>query len=478
LLPNAMPTLYSMNKKAAQFSSFAKWVVLTVLGSLSCAHIHAQDFVIPALRGTGTQADFAYWDLFARPPGSSSSVNYNFANRPALADGLGRDSNLNPTTVLMPSPTPPRATFMQTLTPNCFVTSSSALYSFNSVLGFEVSYAPLSTTAGNVQNVIFQIQSGGSRPLDSSVKIRYLHGGNPVFVSPIYRALDDLQTGAFGERVVFGYQWNLTGLGIRDFKVVFRSEGSSMALWQSQLDATVGVPFQQALGYLLSNTSAPVTRFGKPGTVSASYGAGVDGRFFLQGQQITLEGLGSSDWEPVGLVVQGAVIDQATHTFTFPAANETVKGLFAPLTYQAWRDRMFHHANSLTGTLDDYTNNSVSGPEVDHDRDGLSNQAEYAFGCDPYVSDHSRGQGSYHTVTVSGITYPAFTYRSNGAPELYSDLAFTVEQSSDLQQWSNAGVVSHSSVRQTDGTQMVTVRTAQPVIAYQRCFLRVKVESL
>jgi hypothetical protein len=438
----------------------------------------AQSFVIPALRGTGTQADFAYWDLFARPPGAPTSTNYLFANRPALLNGFGRDDDLNPTTVLMPSPTPPRATLMQTLTPNCFVTSSSALYSFNSPLGFEVSYAPLSTTLGNVQNVIFQIQSGGSRPLNSSVKLRYVSGSQTLEVAPVYRALDDLQTGAFGERVVYGYPRNLTGLNIRNFKVVFRSTESSMALWQAQLDATVGQPFQQALGYLLSSSSLPLTRFGKPGTVSAIYGPSVDGRFFLPGQSIGLEGLGSLDWEPVGFVIQGTVIDQPMHSFIFPTADESVIGLFAPLTYQAWRERLFNHANTLTGTADDYTNASISEPAVDHDKDGLSNLAEYAFGCDPYTSDYSRAQGQFHTVSVGGVNYPALTYRSNGAPEIYSDLVFQVEQSSDLQTWSSSGIVPHSVVRQADGTQLITVCGSQPVSSLQRYFMRVNVQQL
>ncbi len=447
---------------------------LTLLSVAGCLRAQSGSFVVPPIRaGGGT--DFAYWDLFARPPGSPSSTNYNFANPPALLDDLGEDEDGNPTTAFAP-----RATLLQTGTSSAFITSSAAIYSFSATTSFEVSYQPPPSSAGEVTNVIFQTQTGGSRLDLETVRISYESAGQTHLVAPIYHALDDPQAGTFSERLVCAFQWDLTGLGIRDFKVVFSAPGPSMPLWQAQLDVVAGSPFVQQLGYLLITHARPLVRHGRPGFVDLNLPLGTDDRFFLPGAELHLLGAPEQDWETVGWLHDGQVHEGAEFDVTIPSHDSDVTALFAPLSYSAWRSRIFNHVNSLTGTGDDYTNASISDPDVDHDHDGLDNLLEYAFGCDPYVPDTARARGPISSVEDEGITYPAITYRCNGAPEGQADVSYHVQVSVDRTNWTDnraaPTTTTVSSVLQADGTALVTERTLQSVENFSRCFMRVVVE--
>jgi hypothetical protein len=425
-------------------------------------------FVIPGIRaGGGT--DFAYWDLFAAPPGGGANFNYN--NRPALLDGFGYDDEGNPTTAFTA-----RTNLRQTGTSTCFVTSSGALYSFAATTAFEVPYTPPTSAPpmAEVTNVIFQTQTGGVRLNLDSVRLSYVQplpggGSQTVLVVPLFRALDDPQTGGFTERLVSAFQWNLTGQGVRDFKIVFASPGSSMPMWQAQLDAVLSTPFVQELGYLLFTEARPFTRFGRPGAVDKNLAPSVDGRFFTAGQNLNLLGLPELDWEHVGFLYNNVVHAGANLPLVFPAADTTVAAIFAPLTYDAWREAMFLHYNALTGTPGDNTNNAVSGPMIDHDLDGLVNVAEYAFGCDPYTRDAESAVSTPVPVTVSSQTYPAVRFRTNSAPDGFADVAVVVQTSTDLVNWRDNNTEPQpvteffSSELQADGSSLVTVRSTQPL---------------
>jgi hypothetical protein len=448
--------------------------VLTLVCAIGNARAQSGSFVVPAIRAQGG-TDFAYWDLFARPPDSSTNVNYNYPNPPALIDGLGEDAEGNPTTAFAP-----RTALIQSGTPNCFITSSGAIYSFSDVTAFEVPYSPAAGISGEVTNVIFQTQTGGSRLDIDSLQLSYVSGGQTRTVAPIFHALDDPQAGTFGQRIVCAFQWNLTGLGVRDFKITFSAPDASMPLWEAQLDVVVGSPFVQQLGYLLIKRSRPLLRHGVPGTIVPELAPGEDPRFFLPGAEVTLNGVPELDWAPVGWWYDNQVHDAPTLELTFPAHDITVTALFAPLTYVAWRDRMFNHANGLTGTENDYLNDAISAPDVDHDCDGLDNLLEYAFGCDPYIPDTARAQDGMTLVEVSGQMYPAITYRTNGAPIGQGDVEYHVQLSQDRSSWIDnrtaSTTVTMSRVRQQDGTVLVTERAAQSVSNFNRCFMRVVVE--
>jgi hypothetical protein len=446
--------------------SIALAAILAILLCSGLARAQSGSFVIPGIRAGGG-SDFAYWDLFAAPPGGGANFNYN--NPPALLDGNGYDDDGNPTTAFTA-----RTNLRQTGTGTCFVTSSGALYSFAAPTAFEVPYTPPVSTTGEVTNVIFQTQTGGTRMNLDGVRLSYVQalsggGSQTVLVAPLFRALDDPQTGSFTERLVSGFQWNLTGQGVRDFKIVFSAPGSSMPMWQAQLDAVVGAPFVQELGYLLFTQSRPLTRFGRPGAVDKNLAPGVDGRYFVAGQNLNLLGLPEADWEHVGFLYNNVVYAGASLPLVFPAADATVTAIFAPLTYGAWREAMFLHYNALTGTPADNTDNAVSAPMVDHDLDGLVNVAEYAFGCDPYVRDAERATSTPIPVTISSQTYPAVRFRTNSAPDGFADVSVVVQTSTDLVNWKDNDTEPQpvteivSSELQADGSSIVTARAMQPL---------------
>ena len=441
------------------------------LSALSVSHAQSGSFIIPSIRANGG-TDFAYWDLFARPPGSTSSTNFNYANPPALIDGFGEDADGNPSTAFAP-----RTVLRQTGTSTAFVTSSGAIYSFSNPLAVEVPYSAPPASTGEITNVIFQTMSGGARLDVNSVFLRYQNqGGQPVDLAPVFRALDDPQTGAFSERIISAFQWNLTGLNVRSFTLVFTTP-TSMPLWEAQLDAVVGTPFTQELGYLLATRTRPLTRFGRPGFVDKNLPITADGRFFLEGEQLNLIAEAETGWQATGWDYAGTVTNGGVLPLTFPAQDITVTALFAPLTYATWRVAMFDHANALLGDQDDYLNDAISAPLVDHDHDGLNNAGEHAFAGDPYVADSARTQPQELVVDVLGVPHPAIRYRSNGLPKGSGDVVQTVRVSANNGPFTDnsQGAVTVEMARelQPDGSVLITERTVQPLGAFTSVALQV-----
>lgn len=443
--------------------------------SAGTAQAQSGSFVIPGIRGN-VGSDFAFWDLFRSPQGTST--NYNYDNPPALLDGTGMDDEGHLTTAKTD-----RTNLRQVGTNTAFVTSTGALYSFMAATAFEVPYTAPSTQSGEITNVIFQTQSGGSRLDLDNIRLVYekvLPGGTQtVEVSAILRGLDDPQTGAFSERTISAFQWNLTGLGVRSFKVKFNTE-SSLALWQAQLDVVVGQPFVPELGYLLFTRSRPGTRYGRAGAVDKNLPFGKDGRFFFPGDQLTLLATPELDWEHVGFIYNSVFTEGYELPFTFPNGDATVTAVFSPLSYDAWRDKLFYHSNTLIGSPADSTNSAVSGPRVDHDKDGMDNLTEYAAGGDPYTPDLHRTAAKLSVMTVEGTAYQVITYRTNGAPAEYAYEHLYVQVSKDnMATWvdntTSATPVSEElgRVRQSDGTEIVTARILQPVGSFPRFFVRV-----
>ncbi|MDB6076240.1 MAG: putative Ig protein, partial [Verrucomicrobiaceae bacterium] len=447
----------------------AVYLALVLAAMLVPGLVHAQSghFVIPSQRGS--VGEFAYWDLFQ----ASGGGNYNYDNPPALLpNAFGADFDGNLTNLFAP-----RVSLVQNGTPSAFVTSSNAIYSFSAATAFEVRYMASTANQNPVNNVIFQTQTGGSRLDIASVRLIYTTGVVSHTVLPLYFALDDPGSGQFSERLVCGFQWDLTGLGVRDFKIVFASPEASMPLWEAQLDVVAGMPFTQQLGYLLTTHVRPVTRFDVAGSVEKNLTSGQDGRYFHAGDQLHLTGDAADNWEPVGWVYEGQVSTTASLDLTFPAQDIDVTGLFSPLTYAGWRRLMFNHLNSLTGTANDHTNNAISGPAVDHDGDTISNLAEYAFGGDPYTSDPQRTQPQSLLVQISGEDYPAIRYRTNGAKLNHGDVAFSVQLSTDLTAWvdnsTTPTTVTVNREQQSDGTLLVTERALQPKSSFTTVAMRI-----
>lgn len=433
-------------------------------------------FVIPGFRNGGG-SDFAYWDLFRNQPGKT--MNYNFDNAPALLDGTGMDDAGNLTTAFTD-----RVNLRQTGTDTCFVTSTGAIYSYMAATAFEVPYTPPASKPGEVTNVIFQTQSGGARMDLDTIRLVYekvLPGGTQTFeVAAIYRGLDDPQTGAFSERTISAFQWDLTGLGVRNFKIKFATPSASLALWQAQIDAVIAAPFDAELGYLLFTRSRPSTRYGRAGAVDKNLPFNKDGRFFFPGDELNLMATPELDWEHVGFIYNGTFTEGYELPLTFPNGDATVTAVFVPLSYDAWRDKIFYHSNSLVGSPADNLNNVVSGPNVDYDKDGMDNLNEYAAGGDPYTPDLHRTGAKLSLMSVEGETYQVVQYRTNGAPAEYADVTMHVQVSTDMITWkdneNSPGIPISEElgrVRQSDGTEIVTARIHQPVGSLPRFFIRV-----
>ena len=446
-------------------------VAVLALSALGVCHAQSGSFIIPTIRANGG-TDFAYWDLFRRPPGSSTSANFNFPNPPALIDGRGEDDDGNPTTAFAS-----RTVLRQTGTPTAFITSSGAIYSFSDPLAVVVPYMAPAELTGEVTNVIFQSMTGGARLNVNSVFLRYQDsGGQTVDLLPVFRALDDPQTGAFSERIISAFQWNLTGLNLRQFTIVFDGP-TSMPLWEAQLDAVVGTPFVQELGYLLSTRVRPGVRFGRPGRIDTNLPLSADGRFFLADEVLNLTGEPEPGWQATGWFYDGEVTSGGNLPLVFPARDILVTALFAPLSYADWRELSFFRFNGLLGTANDHTNDAVSAALVDHDADGLNNAGEYAFAGNPYAADVARTQPQMVMVDVAGVPHPAIRYRGNGLPVGAGDVVQTAQISTQSGIWTDNGqqavAVEVARELQPDGSVLVTERTQQPLSAFTQLSMRV-----
>lgn len=451
----------------------APHLVLAALlaAALPAAAQSAGQFVIPGLRIT---AQFAYWDLFATPAGQT--YNYGYANPPAFLDGAGQDDAGNLTTLFSP-----QAVLLQTGSPTAFITSSGAIYDFGRTTGFEVRYTRPASVTGEVTNVIFQTQTGGRRFDVDNIRLKFTQGAETVSLAPVFRALDDPQSGTFNERLVAAFQWDLTGRQAADFTLHFSAPGSSMPLWQAQLDVVAGAPFVQVLGYLLHTASRPVLRHSIAGKVAKNVPPGTDERFHLSGQQLEVSAEPEPGWLHSGWRSDtGMLADSLTYPVAFTNADRGITALFVPESWSAWRSGMFAHANSLLGQPADHLNDAISGMAADPDGDGADNFSEYAFGGDPLVHDPAARAVSVSTVTEGAARYAAVTFPAVASPDGSGDLEYIVSVSSDLQSWQANGetavTVEHSRQLREDGRTLITVRAAQPVSAAQSLYFRIRAE--
>ncbi len=481
----------------ARFLAAAAVCAGTLLGLWSGsgnAHAQAQgEFVIPAIRADGGTR-FAYWDYFANNlnPEPGQGRNFNYPNAPALIGGL--DDASNPTN-LMPLP-PQSATawvrLVQNGTNTAFITSSGAIYSWQASTSFSVEYDP--PHEDDVTNVIFQIQSGGTGFNIDDIVLKYniVENGETVAKEAIadYHAMDDPQTGEFAERIISAMQWNLTGLGVRDFRLEFRAQNPSMPLYQAQLDVVEGRPFEQALGRLLFFKFLPLNHawpWARPGALSAVVAEGEEDRFYLPGREARVVPRPASQFAHVGWVADdGTITESEFLDVTFADENLTVTGLFTPLTYAAFRDKWFYHSNYLHGTniennpydhtttgqsTNDHADDRFSAPEVDPDQDGLNNFGEFAFGGDPYLDDTAR------TQPVAAWEDGALTLTYLQPASEAVAIEYRLQGSTDLQTWTDVPASVLRRVVELSGHWRVTLREDVAAGATPHPFLRLHAEA-
>jgi hypothetical protein len=129
--------------------------------------------------------------------------------------------------------------------------------------------------------------------------------------------------------------------------------------------------------------------------------------------------------------------------------------------FEAWRERNF--------TAAQLNNWSVSGDAANPSGDGIPNLMKYALGLTPNKTASS-GLPVLGQVSVSGKTYLTLTFTDQAA---LTDIAYTVQVSSDLQTWQSG---TSYAVRTDNGTTNTAVfRDLTAIGDTPRHFMRLSV---
>ncbi len=206
--------------------------------SLSRADYLYSSYVLPSFDGNAN-TEFSRWEIMYVP---YDGINYpdDFAPNGTLQTA----TNAGFSVPAGSSPSDPLAffhtsnpTLTQTATNTAFIISPGStgnIYSFSAPTAFEVS----DSTPYTAETVMFQFQTEGS-PVDlDTVRLEYDNGGGTVSLAPDQYVREysagTSTFGGFSNRSAF--QWNLSSLGVSEYKIVFESEDSSMSFQQALLD--------------------------------------------------------------------------------------------------------------------------------------------------------------------------------------------------------------------------------------------------
>jgi hypothetical protein len=172
-------------------------------------------------------------------------------------------------------------------------------------------------------------------------------------------------------------------------------------------------------------------------------------------------------------------------SFAIQSALFTVTAQQAGQTFAAWAAGIF--------TAAQLADPNVSGFTADPDNDGLINILEYAFNLNPLAADRNtlptadRGApfGSlvraFDPVSQSNQDFLEVTFLRRKEP---MDLIYSIEHSTDLQNWSDAfaapavlAISAQQDVGPPGTLERVTYRGTQPVGSNARRFIRVRVQQ-
>lgn len=137
------------------------------------------------------------------------------------------------------------------------------------------------------------------------------------------------------------------------------------------------------------------------------------------------------------------------------AGNDLELAYYAT-TFDTWLTQHF--------TAQELADPAISGSNADPDGDGFVNLIEYALNLNPRSDSSVNAPAATATATDWTFTYTR--------PADRPDLAYTVQRSTDLVNWSSAGVTS-SLVSTSDGIQ--TWSAAYPISSSPVCFFRLAV---
>lgn len=172
---------------------------------------------------------------------------------------------------------------------------------------------------------------------------------------------------------------------------------------------------------------------------------------------------------PAGLVFANPALVDTTAALTNSGtyglrltADDTGTKSFFDLNFTAYTTPF---AQWLDTTNTGNENNQVTEANLDADGDGLLNLMEYAIGTNGTVQN-----GNPQVVSLTSVNTDQYLRISIPKNPAATDVTFTVEATSDLQNWSSAGLVT-----EVNTSTQLTVRDSVPMGSGVRRFMRVRV---
>lgn len=273
-----------------------------------------QGFIVPTFA-----TEYSEWDIFYSP---------NAANYPDYAAPFGTKQSATAAGFTPPAdskPTNPVAywnvnnpTITQTNTAaEAFIIGpgvSGNIYSFKEATSFVLD----DTVSQPLGTVVFQFQTEGTLVDFSSIKLVYNTGGGQQELSAKEYVREYSGSGSSfggaGNRVAL--QWDLTGLGITSYQIVFHAEGSSMSFQQAVLDtaSTYGAVVPESRSW------------NKAGTGNWSTGSNwLQGSTSVANGNVRFVNPGAATVTLDGSRVQGEIIfDTASNVTINPSAGSTL----------------------------------------------------------------------------------------------------------------------------------------------------------
>lgn len=163
-------------------------------------------FFVPFFRGS-SNSQAGYWETFSVPVGAPG----NLPDKPGATTGA----------VLTQSET------------NAFLTGSGNIYNLSGLSSFTVA----ETSPFAIGTVVLQARALGAELDDSSVLLSYTNESGAHTLAPLARnELDRGSQPGLGATVSWLWQWNLSGLNVRNYSLSFIAAGPSLSFDSMTLD--------------------------------------------------------------------------------------------------------------------------------------------------------------------------------------------------------------------------------------------------
>jgi hypothetical protein len=179
-------------------------VVSALVFGASVARTGTNGFVVPSFRGLAN-TEFGYWETFSVPVGAPG----NLPDQP----GATTDAVLTQTDA------------------NAFLTGSGNIYNPTSASSFTLTDA----TPFALGTVVLQTRTIGSELDYNAVSLVYSNASGSHSFAPLFR-YELNRTASQGFSVSSLWQWDLTGLGVSNYTIVFAASGTSLSFDAMTLD--------------------------------------------------------------------------------------------------------------------------------------------------------------------------------------------------------------------------------------------------